>query len=76
MWTLTKWLEVATFSDWLMESYLPYIKVAWPEIVMWCLAMFVPGALTFSLRLGMEQVLKAWLPWDIAGLFRKDKYKK
>ena len=72
LWSLTAWLEVATFSVWWVE-FLPYIRIAWPGIIMWCLVMFFPASFTFALRLGMEQVFKAWLPFDIVGIFRKNK---
>lgn len=71
MWTLSQWLEVATFSDWVTKSFYPYIKLAWPEMVIWMSTMFFPAALTFYIRLSLEQLLKAWLPYDIAALFKK-----
>jgi hypothetical protein len=71
--TLSQWLEVATFSDWLTKSYLPYIRLAWPELIQWMLIMFFPAALSFYIRLNFEQIFKAWLPWDLGALIRKDK---
>ena len=76
LWVLTQWLEVSTFSAWFTQSFIPYIRVAWTYVVMWCLGMFIPAAVTFYVRLSLEQVLKAWLPYDIVGMFRKGPTRK
>lgn len=73
LWVLNQWLQVSTFSAWFTESFTPYIRIAWTDVTAWMLAMFFPAALAFYIRLNFEQIFKAWLPWDLGALIKKDR---
>jgi hypothetical protein len=73
LWVLNQWLQVSTFSEWFTESFSPYIRIAWTDVVAWMLGMFFPAGAVFYFRLFLEQAAKSWLPWDLAALIKKDK---
>ena len=73
LWSLQGWLPNSTFIEWWGEAFLPYFKTEWPTIIIWSLAMFFPSGLLFGVRLGMENLLKAWDPFNIESWFQKKK---